>query len=175
MFSKDSKIIKIGEVRDALIIKSSKFVDHRGSIRTIFDSILLRKLNLSSFNHTKLTYSEKNVFRGFHGDTKSWKLIKCVYGTIDQYIFDFRTESKTYGNLFKIKISHNEESMILIPPGCLNGFHTLSDSSTYLYNLSYSGEYIDSADQITLSWDDPRINLKLKNPIVQEKDRISNK
>ena len=70
--------------------------------------------------------------------------------------------------------SSEEESMILIPPGCLNGFHTISKSSTYLYNLSYDGEYIDSADQITLSWNDPRINLKLTNPKVQEKDKTSN-
>lgn len=174
MFSKKSKITKINEVKDALIIEPSNFEDHRGSIRTIFDSTLINDLNLESFNHTKLTYSNNNVFRGFHGDTKSWKLIKCVQGNIDQYIFDFRIESETYGNLFKIKMSHNEESMVLIPPGCLNGFHTLSDSSIYLYNLSYEGDYIDSADQITLSWDDPRINLKLKDPVVQEKDRHSN-
>ena len=174
MFSKKSKITKIKEVKGALIIEPTNFEDLRGSIRTIFDSALIKDLNLKPFNHTKLTYSNNNVFRGFHGDIKSWKLIKCVQGIIDQYIFDFRIESETYGNLFKIKISHNEESMVLIPPGCLNGFHTLSESSIYLYNLSYEGDYIDSADQITLSWDDPRINLKLIDPNVQEKDRKSN-
>jgi dTDP-4-dehydrorhamnose 3,5-epimerase len=174
MFSKNSKITKIKEIKDALIIDPSNFEDHRGSIRTIFDSTLIKDLNIKSFNHTKLTYSYNNVFRGFHGDIKSWKLIKCIQGNIDQYIFDFRIESETYGNLFKIKMSHNEESMVLIPPGCLNGFHTLSDSSTYLYNLSYEGNYIDSADQITLAWNDPRINLKLNKPILQLKDQKSN-
>jgi dTDP-4-dehydrorhamnose 3,5-epimerase len=131
-------------------------------------------LNLKSFNHTKLTYSKNNVFRGFHGDTKSWKLIKCVFGNIDQYIYDFRIESETYGKLFKINLTQDLESMILIPPGCLNGFFTHSETSIYLYNLSYEGEYIDSSDQITLAWDDPRINLELENPLIQEKDKKSN-
>ena len=174
MYSKNTKIIEISKIKGALIIEPSNFKDHRGSIRTIFDTMLLNDLNLKSFNHTKLTYSSQNVFRGFHGDLKSWKLIKCVDGIINQYIFDFRKDSETYGNLYKTRISREEESMILIPPGCLNGFHTISKSSTYLYNLSYDGEYIDSADQITLSWDDPRINLKLTNPKVQEKDKKSN-
>ena len=174
MFSKDTKITKINKIKDALIIEPSNFTDHRGSIRTIFDNALSKELNMNSFNHCKLTFSNKNVFRGFHGDTKSWKLIKCLGGIIDQYIFDFRNDSETFGNLFKINISQSEETMLLIPPGCLNGFFTISETSTYLYNLSYDGDYIDAADQITLAWNDPRINLKLNNPIIQLKDKKSN-
>lgn len=103
MFSKNSRITKIKEVKDALIIEPSIFEDHRGSIRTIFDSILTKDLNLKSFNHIKLTYSNNNVFRGFHGDTKSWKLIKCVNGIIDQYILILERNQKLMVIYLKLK------------------------------------------------------------------------
>ena len=165
---------KIKKINGAMIITPSSFIDNRGSIRTIFNSELCLKLDVKSFNHSKLTYSNKDVFRGFHGDTKSWKLVQCIEGVINQYIYDARKNSSTFGKVYKITLTDKDENQILVPPGCLNAFHTLSSRSGYLYNLSYEGEYIDSKDQMTIAWNDDRIKLDLETPITQQKDNHSN-
>ena len=62
--------------------------------------------------------------------------------------------------------------MVLIPPGLGNAFFVKSEFATYHYKLAYQGDYVDSEDQFTVAWDDPRINIDWpsKDPILSERD-----
>ena len=53
------------------------------------DSLLPEEL---IFKHDKFSISNKNVLRGIHGDSKSWKLVSCVDGNIMQVVVDMRKD-----------------------------------------------------------------------------------
>lgn len=148
----------------------------RGNIWTTFMERSFRdydQLCNLTFNHDKFSVSNFNVFRGFHGDYKSYKLVTCVYGSIDQYIYDNREASHTYGEFIKMNISRNDYLSVLIPPGCGNAYHVRSDQAVYHYKLSYRGDYIDADQQFTIKWHNDSIRgnfMKDFAPITSKRD-----
>ena len=76
------------------IFRNTISTDRRGKIWTSWKK---NKLNLN-FNHDKFTISKKNVFRGFHYDNKTWKLVSCIYGKVIFFYFKIENRKK-----FKIK------------------------------------------------------------------------
>ena len=149
----------------------------RGNIWTTFKKGFLSKksdIPEIEFVHDKFSVSNFNVFRGFHGDHKSYKLVTCVFGSIEQFVLDWRIGSASFGQIYKIEMSRNNLVSILIPPGCGNAYHVKSEQAVYHYKLSYSGEYIDADQQFTVKWYDPKIKNNFgKNfdPITSERDK----
>jgi dTDP-4-dehydrorhamnose 3,5-epimerase len=156
------------------IITPSIFEESRGSIWTSYltDSLGSLLPGELSFKHDKFSQSKANVLRGIHGDNKSWKLVSCIHGQIKQVVVDMRDSSKTYLQWESFDLGTQDRSMILIPPGMGNAFYVSSTSAIYHYKLAYSGDYIDADEQFTVSWNDPRINIKwpTNDPILSERD-----
>ena len=162
---------------NVFLLKYKSFEEKRGNIYSTYNREAfskIKELNFLKFNHDKFSLSNFNVFRGFHGDNKSYKLVTCVYGEIDQYILDWRKESETFGQVIKFSIKRDNRISLLIPPRCGNGYYVKSEQAVYHYKLDYSGKYADVNEQFTISYNDKRIkNLKLdiKNPITSERDQ----
>ena len=57
--------------------KNKSFKDYRGYYWTSWHKKFSRNIK---FKHDKFSLSKKNVLRGLHGDSKTWKLISCPYG-----------------------------------------------------------------------------------------------
>ncbi len=165
----ESKLIK-----GVCIIKPSLSEDNRGKIWTSFLKNELENLLPKEyyFKHDKFSYSKKNVLRGIHGDEKSWKLVTCVFGSIQQVVVDCRKESNTYTKYESFNIDGNNQISIFIPPLLGNAFYVKSDEAVYHYKLAYHGNYIDSDEQFSYKWNDPRfsINWEAKNPILSDRD-----
>src|SRR5210317_1979420 len=96
------------------IFKDTIFKDKRGFIWTSW--INKKKYKNLKFNHDKFALSKKNVLRGIHWDTKTWKLISCVYGKIFFVIVDCRPNSRSYLKYSKLILDHRKNENILIPP-----------------------------------------------------------
>ena len=62
--------IKKTKFNSLKIVKLSKNTDHRGNLVETYRKKLFKTKDLI-FDYK--VYSKKNVLRGFHGDTKSWK------------------------------------------------------------------------------------------------------
>jgi dTDP-4-dehydrorhamnose 3,5-epimerase len=122
------------------------------------------------FVEDDISYSKKNVLRGLHGDSKTWKLIQCLYGKIFFVVVDLRIESSTYKNIQTFTLSADMRKQILVPPGCANGHLVLSEEAIFSYKQSeiYSG----MSNQFTLRWDHPEFKIKwpIPNPILSERD-----
>lgn len=165
------------EIQGVLKIELDVFEEYRGNIWTSYNSVELQKLSDrfdQTFHHDKFSVSNYNVFRGFHGDNKSTKLVTCVYGEIDQYVLDWRKGSETFGRVLKFNISRTRPISIMIPAGCGNAYHVLSNQAVYHYKLSYSGNYIDSDDQFTVPWNASEIKGvfgKDFSPLTSERDK----
>ena len=156
------------------IITPSVFEESRGSIWTSYGTDSLGSLLPGglSFKHDKFSQSKYNVLRGIHGDSKSWKLVTCVYGEITQVVVDFRKHSNTYLKWQSYKINKAEQKMVLIPPGCGNAYYVSSEHAVYHYKLAYEGAYIDAAEQFSVSWDDPTVGVEwpVSEPLLSKRD-----
>ena len=159
---------KFSEVK---VLTPDVYTDFRGDLWTIWqkDKILPGK----DFNHDKVSTSRKNVLRGIHGDEKSSKLITCLYGEIYFVVVDNRSNSKTYLQWDSMILNDRKRESVFLPPGFGNGFLVLSEHCVFHYKWSYEGDYPDVADQFTLKWDDPKLDIvwPISNPILQKRDR----
>ena len=165
----ESKVIK-----GVWVIKPSVAKDNRGNIWTSFlkDEIENLLPDELYFKHDKFSQSKKNVLRGIHGDKKSWKLVTCVYGSIQQVVVDCRKESDTYLLYEAFNINENNQVSVLISPRLGNAYYVKSDKAVYHYKLAYEGEYIDADEQFSYKWNDPIFNIKwpTNKPILSTRD-----
>jgi len=149
--------------------------DNRGNIFTTYSKDIYCKYLPESleFIHDKFAESKKNVLRGLHGDTKTWKLITCIYGEIFEVVVDIRPDSPTYLKWDSFELNSKNKKQILVPPNYVNGYCVLNDFSVFHYKLAYEGEYFDVAQQMVVKWDDPRLNINwpVKEPILQARDK----
>ena len=115
---------KLPEVK---IVNFNSFSDQRGSIWTSYSDIFSNELipNEVVFKHDKFNSNRKNVLRGIHGDDKTWKLVSCPYGEIEQVVVDLRPNSSTYKKWIKFQLSETNRKAILIPPMFGNAFCVL--------------------------------------------------
>ena len=150
--------------------KNKAFKDNRGFYWTSWKKGLINKIK---FNHDKFSLSKKNVLRGLHGDNKTWKLVSCPYGKFLLVVVNCQKKSKNYLKWKSCILSHQNGVQILIPPNYANGHLCLSDKCLFHYKLFYKGTYIDSKQQFSLKWNDPKlkINWGIKKPILSKRDR----
>ena len=151
---------------------NNSFKDHRGFYWTSWKK---KKKEKIIFKHDKFSLSKKNVLRGLHGDSKTWKLISCPYGKFRLVAVNCFKNSKNYLKWYSWILSHENGIQILIPPNFANGHLCLSNECLFHYKLSYKGSYIDADQQFSLRWNDPKIkiNWNIKKPILSIRDKKS--
>jgi dTDP-4-dehydrorhamnose 3,5-epimerase len=158
------------KLKEIKFFKISTFKDFRGEIWTSWEKKYFKNL---TFNLDKFTTSKKNVLRGFHGDKKSWKLITCLKGEVLCVVVDYRFSSKNYLKHVAFKLNDKNKMSVLIPPMFLNSWLCLSSDALYAYKWAFKGKYVDSNEQISVKWNDPRVNFKwpIKKPILSQRDK----
>ena len=156
-------------INGVVIREQDAFTDYRGDLYTIWKN---DDFNLN-FNHDKVSTSRKHVLRGIHGDTKSWKLVTCLYGEIYFVVVDNREASDTFMKWESMILSDRNRKQVLLPPGVGNGFLVLSNHSVFHYKWSYEGEYADVNQQFTIKWNDSTFNINwpIDNPILSRRDK----
>ena len=167
-------VVESAIIKDVWIIKPEISTDRRGNIWTSFskddcEKLLPQKL---SFKHDKFSTSKKDVLRGIHGDYKSYKLVSCVFGTVQQVVVDLRSNSTTYGVWQDFIIGENNQQAVLIPPSMGNAFLVTSNTAIYHYKLAYKGDYSDVDQQFSMKWNDPKIGIEwlTNSPILSSRD-----
>ena len=152
-----------------LIIKTKIYNDKRGFLKETFRNNLFKNIK---FPFDIMSSSKKKVLRGLHIqiDKSQAKIITVTHGKIFDVAVDLRKNSKTFGKYVSLIISENSDFSFYIPKGFAHGFLCLSKKCTVNYKCS---EYRHSKYEKTLSWNDPKINIKwpILNPILSEKDK----
>ena len=156
------------------IFTPSVFKDKRGELWTSWKKSYF---NGMKFNHDKFSVSKKNVLRGLHLDFKSWKMVSCISGKIFFVTLNFNKKSKNYLNHNTYILSEKNKKILLIPPNFANGLLCISDKCLFHYKFFYKGKYADVKNQVTIKWDDPKLNIKwpIKNPILSKADKKAKK
>ena len=158
---------------EVLLVKPNYFSDYRGIIYSTYRDKDFINHGLPVFTHDKVVISRDRVLRGIHGDSKTFKLVSCISGSVEQVVVDCRRNSKTYKKWTKFNLEGGSSDSILIPPGYGNAFLVTSgDGAIYNYKLSYEGQYVDSDEQFTYEWNDKSIGIEwsISNPILSDRD-----
>ena len=162
------KLIKT-KIPGPLIIKTKIYYDKRGFLKETFRNNLFKNIK---FPFDIMSSSKKKVLRGLHikTDKSQAKIITVTTGKIFDVAVDLRKNSKTFGKYVSLIISENSDFSFYVPKGFAHGFLCLSKKCTVNYKCS---EYRQSKYEKTLSWNDPKINIKwpILNPILSEKDK----
>lgn len=160
-------------LEEVLVFTPGCFRDFRGDLWTLWnreDS----PLDLD-FNHDKVSVSKRNVLRGLHTDSKSWKLITCLHGEVQLVVVDYRKDSKNYLKSEYLILNNENKISVLIPPMFLNGHLVLSDSAVFHYKWSYKGEYPDVEDQLSVHYDCLDIPWLEKNVLLSARDSAASR
>ena len=152
------------------IFPKTNFKDLRGRYLETFNKKNYKKILKLDFLEDDFSINKKRVFKGIHGDNKTWKLVSCVYGKCEAVIVNLDKNSKCFGLSEKFILSSDNYFQVLIPPSHGNSFLVLSDIAVYHYKQT---QYYKGANkQFTLNYKDPflKIELSTQNPIISKRD-----
>ncbi|WMT53753.1 dTDP-4-dehydrorhamnose 3,5-epimerase [Ferroplasma acidiphilum] len=157
-------------IKDVKIVNSKKFDDNRGFFEEVYREKILKDLNIQNkFSQVNLSFSKKNVFRGFHfqlNPEPQGKLITVISGKIIDYGIDLRKNSKSFKSHVEYEITNGK--MIYIPEGFAHGFLALEDSYVLYLTTNEFNQSLDSG----IRYDDKELNISLPdNIIISEKDK----
>ncbi|MEK7507150.1 MAG: dTDP-4-dehydrorhamnose 3,5-epimerase family protein [Patescibacteria group bacterium] len=164
--------VKKTSLPGVLLIERYAFTDFRGRYGEIYARDAYREAGINiDFKEQDFSVSRKNVLRGLHGDSKTWKLISCLHGSFYMVVLNFDRESKYFGKWEAFTLSPENQLQILVPPKHGNGHLVLTDRAIFHYNQS---EYYSGAEnQFTVRWDDSKFNIKWpisEKPILSKRD-----
>lgn len=161
------------DLEGVFVIDLEKIEDHRGFFVRTFCKNEFAKHGLETkwvqMNQT-LTL-KKGTVRGMHYQRHpktETKLVRCIKGAVFDVIVDIRSGSESYGQIFSIYLSSENQRMIYIPDGFAHGFQTLEENTEllYLHSEFYSPEYEGG-----ISYSDSNLNISWPLPVSDISDR----
>ena len=160
-------------LKDVLHIKLDVFEDFRGQYVETYNEKDYQENGIDiDFIQDDISLSSKNVLRGIHGDSETWKLVSCLYGRFYLVVINCNTDSKDFGQWQGFLLSDRNREQVLIPPRHGNAHVVLSDWAIFHYKQS---TYYDRSKQFSYKWDEPKFNIwwPIKNPILSERDETA--
>ena len=169
--------VKKTKINGAFLIKPQLFKDNRGHF---FESFNSKKFNEVTgldvqFVQDNQSLSSKNVLRGLHFQHPPFaqaKLVSVIKGEVLDVVVDIRKESDTFGEYIAENLNEENHHQLFIPEGMAHGFLTLKDDTIFSYKCS---NYYDKGSEDGIIWNDGnlKIDWKIKNPLVSEKDQLA--
>lgn len=153
-----------------IIIPPTIFTDHRGVYTETYNEKLYDKLKLKKkFISDCFIYSKKNVLRGIHGDSVTWKLVNCVSGEFYIAIVNLDKKSNMFCKYDSFILSEKNRIQILVPPLHGIGHLILSENAIYHYKQT---SYYEDKDEFVEYWNNEKFAIRwpISNPILSVKD-----
>lgn len=148
---------------DLVIIEPQVYQDSRGYF---FESYNQREFEQHGIfiksTQDNQSQSSANVLRGMHcqlGSHAQAKLIRVLYGQVQDIVVDIRPNSPTFGQNFSIELSDTNFKELYVPKGFLHGFLTLSPLAIVSYKCD---SFYCKEAEFTVRFDDPILNLPWK-------------
>lgn len=160
------------KLKGVLLIKPDIFEDHRGFYVQTYNEEMYKKNGINiDFVQDDISISSKNVLRGIHGDSKTWKLISCFKGRIYVVIINCDKDSEKFGKWQSFVLSDTNRYQVLVPPMFGVSHLVLSNEAIFYYKQStyYNPSVLK---QFTYKWNEPIFNIlwPIKNPILSQRD-----
>lgn len=167
--------LKKTNIEGVLLGKINHYSDERGKFSRLFDfNDISKELNKPILEINLSQNIKKGTVRGLHfenTEVKSFKIIKCIKGEIEDKVVDIRKNSKTF--LYKETFILNEKDNILlfIPSKVAHGFQTKFNDTQilYMHTMSYNPDIENG-----LNIFDPTLDIKWDEEISSISDRDKN-
>ena len=158
-----------------LLITPTVHRDERGFSATVYETQEFATLGITAeFVQDYVSYSKKNVIRGFHfqhAPHTQDKLVRCATGRVFDVALDHNPASPTFGTHISVELDAHKGEMLFIPGHYAHGFCVLSDEDA-LVEYKLGGAYHpESASGVR--WNDPlfAVNWPISSPILSEQDK----
>ena len=158
------------ELDGVLLITPGSFEDHRGYYVETYNEKLYREHGITiPFVQDDISVSSRNVLRGIHGDSETWKLISCLYGKFYFVVVNNDPASPQYRKWQSFTLSDTNRKQVLVPPMFGNGHLALSETTLFHYKQN---TYYNPAGQFTIRYDDPAYGIwwPVAQPILSRRD-----
>ncbi len=163
-------------IQGCFIIKNKLFRDDRGYFFESFNHEKFSQLTGWNGHFVQDNQSESGfgVVRGLHfqtGEFAQAKLVRAIIGTIQDVVVDLRPDSSSFGKVFSIQLSEDNENQLFIPRGCAHGFSVLSAKAVFFYKCdNYYHKPAESGihpldKDLAINWQIPFNNI-----LLSEKD-----
>ena len=162
-------------LKDCFIIEPTFFRDKRGSFLLEYSKKDFQdKTGLDvDFVVGNQSISQYGVVRGLHlqkGEFSQAKLVRVIKGKILDVVVDARKDSETFGKVFSVELSGDNNKQLFIPRGFLHGFSVLEDDTIVSYKCD--NYYYPEAEYGVMFND---LDLKIDWKIPSEKIVLSEK
>jgi len=105
--------------------------------------------------------TKAGVLRGMHYQLPPFsevKVVRCVRGSLWDFIVDLRPDSPTFKQWFGAELSAENRTMMYVPRGFGHGFITLTDDTEAMYLVS---AFYGPEQERGVRYDDPAIGVQL--------------
>jgi dTDP-4-dehydrorhamnose 3,5-epimerase len=161
-------------LKDARVFYPEVFEDDRGFFKETYSYNKYRDLGLNDdFVQDSVSFSTRNVIRGFHCDPEMSKFVQILRGRVFHAIVDFRPDSPTFMKWQNFYLSEHNHAQVYVPKGFLNGFLALTDDVVFSYK---HGAHHHAEREFAVRWDDPKLGVAwplVGEPRVSAKDRAA--
>lgn len=169
-------IVKETGLKDCLVIEPLFFKDNRGCFLLEYNKKEFQEKTgfTGDFVLGNQSTSQYGVVRGLHlqrGEFAQAKLVRVVKGRILDVAVDARKDSETFGKVFSVELSAENNKQLFVPRGFLHGFSVLEDDTIVSYKCDNYYNF-ESEDGVLYNDEDLNIDWKIPNKdiILSEKD-----
>jgi dTDP-4-dehydrorhamnose 3,5-epimerase len=161
-------------IRGVMAVKRQHVGDSRGFLSRLFCADELATAGwvwpVAQINHSYT--AQAGTVRGMHYQHPPHadaKLVTCLQGRVWDVAVDLRADSPTFLQWCAHELSADNQTALLIPPGCAHGFQALSQDVELLY--LHSAPYVPQLDA-GLNPNDLRLGIRWPVPVgvISEKD-----
>jgi len=155
-----------------LITPPTNYEDFRGGYVELYNRRLYYEAGIpQDFIQDDISTSRQHVLRGIHGDSTTWKLISCLYGSFYLVVINNDPASAQYRQWQGFTLSDHNRLQVLVPPKFGNGHLVMTE--TAIFHYKQTTEY-DRAGQFTIIWNDPAYKIwwPVKQPILSIRDEV---
>ena len=162
------------------VFKPIIFKDNRGYFYETLNAKELSKILKKNFNikQSNVSFSKKNVFRGFHFQKYPYaqdKFVRVLQGKILDILISIDKKSQIYLSSFYYELSEKNKKILYVPKNFAHGFLVLSKSATIEYFVT---DYYSQKHERNINIFDKRLNIDKKiikkKLIMSHKDKTSN-
>ncbi len=149
------------------LIEPKVFGDARGFFFETWQQDRYHEAGLPKvFVQDNCSFSSKGVLRGLHFQhpRSQGKLVSVLQGEIYDVLVDIRVGSPTYGKWEGFKLSGENHHQLWVPAGFAHGFCVTSETALVLYKVD---QFYYPAEEASLLWNDPSLNIEWPNLEVQ--------
>lgn len=120
-------------IQDVQIIPLRKICDERGMIMHM---LRCDAPHFKQFGEIYFATAYPGVVKGWHEHTRQTQNYAVIKGMIKLVLYDNRPQSPTYEKLMEIFIGEDNYQLVIIPPGIINGYKTISLETAIVANCS---------------------------------------